>query len=66
MIIKNIINIEIEKDGYVFNLSIPMGSSYQLAYDICHELLGIIVKLSNEAEERAKLNSNQPIEIKES
>jgi len=50
----------IEKDERNYEFMMPFGAPYGEAYDACHEMMGKIVELSQEAQKRA----TREVEIK--
>ena len=50
----------IEKNERNYEFTMPFGAPYGEAYDACHEMLGKIVEMSKEAQERA----TREVEIK--
>jgi len=51
---KAIVNLEIEKDGYSYVFSMPVGSPIGSAYNAAFDVLQEIIKLSQKAAENAR------------
>ena len=48
------INFTKEVNGRTYTFALPMGAPFGEAYDVCHEVLMSIAKMSSDAAEKAK------------
>lgn len=55
--------IDIEKNGRVYEFSMPLGSPYGEAYDVSHELSAEILNMSKKALEQYNATKEKPKDI---
>ena len=53
------ISIEVKRDDRLYEFEMPFGSPCGEAYDACHEVLQELVKISQQAADRAKPEVSQ-------
>ncbi len=51
---KLIVNFEVKKNDRVYSLSAPSGAPLGELYDALHEMLGAVLDMSKQANDRAK------------